>query len=384
MKRLVLAILAFAAAPSGADAPFSLRFHGNGVNDIDRVKIRIDDPALPADVGPPVDVGATDFTIEFWVKGLAAENTGTVSCGSNSWINGNILIDRDRYNQGRNHGISFGGGQVAFGVMDAAMNADTICGTSLVLDGEWHHVAVQRRRSDGRMQIWVDGTLEAEADGPDGDISYPDDGVPGNFCGGPCVNSDPFIVFGAEKHDAGPSYPSFSGWMDEVRYSTTLRYSSAFVRPTQPFVTDGSTAALYHLDEGSGDFIGDTSGADGGPSDGVRRYGGTPAGPEWSSDVPFGEPPGASFGGTMEAATLVAFPNPAGGAVTFVAAAGAAAPRASLSMYDVTGRQVAVLAGRISGDQLVFEWRPGDSVPGGVYFARCLAGGRPLAVTRIR
>ena len=37
-------------APDALAAGFSLRFHGNGVNDIDRVKVLID-PQNPADVG---------------------------------------------------------------------------------------------------------------------------------------------------------------------------------------------------------------------------------------------------------------------------------------------------------------------------------------------
>jgi hypothetical protein len=80
------------------------------------------------------------------------------------------------------------------------------------------------------MWLYVDGAVDAEADGPDGDVSYPDNGVPGNYCGGPCVNSDPFIVLAAEKHDAGQAYPSYRGWLDEVRISPVLRYSTSFAR----------------------------------------------------------------------------------------------------------------------------------------------------------
>jgi hypothetical protein len=64
---LALAALGVLAPAVAGAAGASLRFHGHGVGDIDRVKIRIDDPAtgLP---GPPADVGATDFTLEFWMK----------------------------------------------------------------------------------------------------------------------------------------------------------------------------------------------------------------------------------------------------------------------------------------------------------------------------
>jgi hypothetical protein len=287
---IVVLVFGFVAAET-APAGQSLRFFGGGVAapDADRVKIRIDDPAnsLP---GPPADVGAEDFSIEFWVRGSLAENSAAaINCGfNNDWINGNIVFDRDRFNQGRAFGISFGAGRPAFGVLNDAFAAQTICATTQVLDDTWHHIAVQRRRSDGALWLFVDGQLEAQADGPDGDLSYPDDGVPGPFCGGPCTNSDPFIVLGAEKHDAGAQYPSYSGHFDELRLSNTLRYpASGFAPASIPFVADADTVALYHCDEGSGPALADSSGASGGPSDGDVLYGGTPTGPQWSSDEPF-------------------------------------------------------------------------------------------------
>lgn len=288
---MFLGCVAWLGLQASAQPQYSLRFFGNGVDDIDRVKIQIDDPThnLP---GPPADIGATDFTIEFWVRGYLSENSSpSVSCGANEdWILGNIVFDRDRFSQGRKFGISIANGRVVFGVTNASLQAQTICGTSSVLDGQWHHIAVQRRRSNGWMWLYVDGQLEAQADGPDGDISYPDNGVPCSYCcnGSPCTFSDPFIVLGAEKHDYDRNtYPSFSGWLDEVRLSTVLRYTANFTPPSSPFVPDGFTAALYHLDEGTGDDVLDSSGAPGGPSHGVRRFGGSPAGPLWSVQSPF-------------------------------------------------------------------------------------------------
>lgn len=282
------------AAATGAASASSLRFQGNGVDapDLDRVKIAIDavGDSLP---GPPADLGATDFTIEFWMKALAAENTASgVSCGDNlAWINGNIVVDRDRFNQGRKFGISIAGGSLVFGVSTDSADR-TVCGSADVLDGAWHHVAVTRDAGSGDLAIWVDGALDAGSSGPVGDISYPDDGVPCSNCcgGGNCNQSDPFLVLGAEKHDAGPAYPAYSGFLDEIRLSGEIRYAAPFVPSLTPFAGDATTLALYHLDEGSGDDIADSSGHPDGPSDGVRRYGGTPAGPEWSADTPFGDP----------------------------------------------------------------------------------------------
>src|SRR5690606_9628858 len=45
-----------------------------------------------------------------------------------------------------------------------------------------------------------------------------------------------------------------------------------------------------------GDFVGDSSGAFGGPSDGVRRYGGAQPGPDWVTDTPFSAPPASEIG----------------------------------------------------------------------------------------
>jgi hypothetical protein len=278
------------AGAGGSGGGMSLRFYGNGVGDIDRVKIRVDQPPPDSAPGPPVDVGATDFTIELFLRGSAADNpAGAVACGDNiAWINGNIVLDRDRFNQDRKFGVSIAGGVVVFGVSGDGTGDHTVCSTSDVLDGSWHHVAAARRRSDGRMWLFVDGILEAEEDGPDGDVSYPDDGVPGDYCGGPCTGSDPFLVIAAEKHDAGPSYPSFSGLVDELRLSSALRYTASFAPPVQPFTPDAQTVGLYHFDEGTGDVAADSSGAPGGPSDGELRIGGTPEGPMWAPDSPFG------------------------------------------------------------------------------------------------
>lgn len=318
---------------------YSIRLFGNGVNapDLDRVKIRIDDPATVAP-GPPVDVGATDFTIEWWMRGFLSENgSPAVSCGSNiNWIYGNIIIDRDRYNQDRKYGISIAGGQVVFGVSGDQTGDLTICGTSMVLDSSWHHIAVQRRISDGFMYLYVDGVLESSGDGPDGDISYPDDGIPGNFCGGPCDNSDPFIVLGAEKHDAGASYPSYSGWMDELRFSTSLRYNANFNPSDCPFTTDAQTAGLYHFDAGSGTVLTDVSGAVGGPSDGALRIGGNPSGPLWDTLSPMC--PTTNLEDILPS-DLEIWPNPlAGNAFSISLPPSLSTP--SVEIFDLAGRKI--------------------------------------------
>jgi concanavalin A-like lectin/glucanase superfamily protein len=326
---------------SGGSGGYALRFHGNGVNapDADRVKIRIDNPP-----GPPADVGATDFTLEFWMKAAAAENgAAAVTCGPNiNWIYGNIVFDRDRFNRDRKFGLSIAGGRFVFGVSGDGTGDRTICGVTSVLDNGWHHVAVQRRRADGWMWLYVDGRLEAQAAGPGGDVSYPDNSAPGNFCNGPCTN-DPFLVIGAEKHDAGAQYPSYSGFIDEVRLSEILRYptNGNFAPPTQPFTPDADTAALYHFDEGQGDLIADSSGAPGGPSTGVRNFGGSPAGPEWVTDTPF-----SALGGNPIPSTTSISPSsaPVGGAGFTLTVNGSGFVSGSMVRWNGSGRATAFVS----------------------------------------
>jgi hypothetical protein len=290
--RLALVTLIVAAvgavSPAGAAAGGSLRFFGNGV-----AAPGADRGLIPVDPATPADVGATSFTIELWLRAPSADTANPaprVACGANvRWIEGNIVLDRDRYNRDRKYGLSLAGGRVVFGVSGDGTGDRTICGRTDLRDGRWHHVAVERRRSDGQLWLFVDGRLERTADGPDGDISYPDGAAPGLFCGDgddPCVN-DPYLVLGAEKHDAGPAYPSFSGWIDELRISRSIRYTAPFTPRRRPFTPDAKTVLLYHLDATSGTRLKDASGAAGGPTHGRIVVGGDPAGPRWSEASPF-------------------------------------------------------------------------------------------------
>ncbi|MCX7839681.1 MAG: LamG domain-containing protein, partial [Anaerolineae bacterium] len=205
-----------------ATSGYALQFYGNGRDDIDRVKIRID-PHVNADV-------SGDFTIEFWMKTTA---TGGTCSPSNTigdgWINGRIIVDRDVYGGGDygDYGISLAAGRICFGVArDASSSGATIYGSTSVNNGQWRHIAVTRNASTGQLRLFVDGQLDASGTGPIGDISYRN----GRATSYP--NSDPFLVFGAEKHDAGSAYPSYIGLLDDVRISNVVRYTTNFSRPT--------------------------------------------------------------------------------------------------------------------------------------------------------
>ena len=231
-----------APPPTPGPGARALRFFGTGSGQVDRVEIPLNGKA---------NVGAGDFTVEVWLRGALGDNGAGNSCstGEAAWINGNIFIDRDVFGGGDygDYGLSLYAGRVAFGASSAS-NGDTICGSRNVLDGAWHHIAVTRQASTGRLQLYVDGQLDAQAatSPATGNISY----RVGRGTSYP--GSDPFLVLAAEKHDAGSSFPSFNGYLDELRLSTVIRYSGNFTRPGGPFSPDGSTAALYHFNEGAG------------------------------------------------------------------------------------------------------------------------------------
>ncbi len=305
---LALSVLAFSAVAQAQ----SLRFYGHGESPgeqfvfSDRVKI---DRAPPS---PVANLGAADLTVEFFARGLLAENpNGGVGCrAGNAWVQSNIVIDADRFGGVRAWGIGFLDGAVAFGILDDFV-AYTLCGTTNVLDDAWHHVAVDRNAATGEMRIWVDGALESAGPpgggGPAGSLAYLDTFVPGTFCspdggGGSqsCIHSDPFLVFGAEKH--GFIGINYSGYLDEVRLSNALRYDAPFVAPSTAFAPDADTVALYHFDEPSGTVIVDAAGA----QDGVLFFGGSPpAGPMRSAETPLPEP-GVAAAGAGALGTLLA------------------------------------------------------------------------------
>jgi hypothetical protein len=256
-------------APSGSGS--SLRFFGNGRDGIDRVRI----PLTP---NRSIDVGG-DFTLEWWMKVAGTPVDESCDRYESGWIYGNILLDRDVYGAGDygDYGVSVfggGGGTIAFGVSRGS-NGVTLCSTVGVADGAWHHVAVTRS-SSGAMAIFIDGRRRGSTTGPTGDVSYRD----GRSSSAPM---DPYLVIGAEKHDAGSEFPSYAGWFDELRVSDTVRYTTDFVPPRSELTADGATVALYHADEGSGTVLGDSTGA----NPGALRVGGSPTGPLWTSDTPF-------------------------------------------------------------------------------------------------
>lgn len=260
------------------EGSYSLHFLASGSDtnpDIDRVVIPLDAPHRPVDVGG-------DFTIEFWMKAYPGDNQAA-ACDPSSWYFGNVIIDRDVFNDGDHgdYGIVICDRKIIFGVQRGSLSHGGVVGNTIVDDGAWHHIAVTRKSSNGGVWLFVDGILDASnvSSASTSDVSYRD----GRITSYP---DDPTLVFGAEKHDY-PGSLYYKGKLDEFRISNYIRYTGNFTLPGMPLNSDANTVAGYHFDEGSGTVLNDFSAASGGPSNGNILYGGDPLGPRWSYDNPF-------------------------------------------------------------------------------------------------
>lgn len=285
----IAAIAAFAPSLHAQGSSHALRFFGTGNNQQDRVRIPIDDDLAGPDASSPCDVGAGSFTIEFWVRGQLADNPttnwgGDVEQANVDWILGNIVVDRDIWGpSSRDFGISIAGGFVRFGTGHADVAAQdgdhTLEGSTSVLDGNWHHVACVRDATSGIKRIYVDTVLDV-ASTPNAsrdDISYPNGGVPGAQ-----TPWGPYLVVGAEKHDAGPGYPSFSGRVDELRVWSVARSADDLLGSFQRVVASNSPGlvGMFRFEEGSGTSIADSSAAQ---NPAGQLIAGQPGNGEWTA-----------------------------------------------------------------------------------------------------
>ncbi|WP_322816682.1 LamG domain-containing protein [Chloroflexus sp.] len=281
LSGLLVTFIAFStlrtSSPTQAQGGYSLRFYGSGTNDRDRVKI----PLGPIDANGritdsyPINVGDT-YTIEFWMKATAAENTAPACPGG--WYTGNILLDRDVFGAGDygDYGVAICNQRLVVGV---SVGADDrlLTGNRVVTDGIWHHIAITRSAS-GQIRLFVDGQLDGTLSGASGRIDYRLNRTTAY------PTSDPYLVLGAEKHDV-PGSLHYTGWIDDLRVSQIARYTDTFTRPSTPHPLDPETIALYRFDEGTGTLIGDSSPRGTSSGELKPRPGGVAQ--HWSTDTPF-------------------------------------------------------------------------------------------------
>jgi hypothetical protein len=109
--------------------------------------------------------------------------------GSGQWWDGKGIVDGEVPGPATDFGLTLVGSAAGFGIG----NPDTtITSAKAINDGQWHHLAAAWDGFTGRMQLYVDGGLEASAVGPTGTRSAPPGlrlgsiqaGYPGGFLAG--------------------------------------------------------------------------------------------------------------------------------------------------------------------------------------------------------
>ena len=96
-----------------------------------------------------------DFTIEYWMRTTQTGNTGA------QWFFGAGIVDAEVGGIVDDFGTALVGSKLAFGVGNPDIS---IFSTSNVNTGQWVHVAVTRD-NNGPMKLYINGVLEASANG---------------------------------------------------------------------------------------------------------------------------------------------------------------------------------------------------------------------------
>ncbi len=129
-----------------------------GVNDHAVVFDGVDDYiALPRQI-------ANDFTISFRIK------TTQQGYSAGQWYDGIGLVDAEMPGVVRDFGLSMTNGLIAFGT---GSYDTTIKSVSRVNDGKWHLVTAVRQKDSGKMYLYIDSKLEAQASGSTSTLDSP-------------------------------------------------------------------------------------------------------------------------------------------------------------------------------------------------------------------
>ncbi len=137
-----------------------------------------------------------------------------------------------------------GAGDLHSWIQDVSKTASVHTYEIQVWQPRWYHVAVTWDVNDS-MRIWVDGVQMVDRT-PSGliDDTYPPlDVESGNM---------PIVIGNQTTEQMSTTWDGFRGTIDEFRISNVVRYTEDFEVPTEPFIADANTMALWHFDEGEG------------------------------------------------------------------------------------------------------------------------------------
>ena len=101
--------------------------------------------------------------------------------------------------------------------------------SNVIPTGQWNHLALTYGGTNS--ELWVNGVK-------DGTTALT----------GTISNASNSVTIGSN----GSNGELFKGTMDELRISSSVRYTGTFTPTREPFTPDSDTVALYHFDETSG------------------------------------------------------------------------------------------------------------------------------------
>ena len=191
---------------------------------------------------PSLDFATGDFTIEAWIKMSPVTHRNFIVAKDVSSTTGIYYFE-----------VGYAGGNVALeGKLGACIYETLVPGWTGryvrataegtdVDDNQWHHVAMVVDRSGG-IRLFVDGSEEPT------EVS-----ITGGVLADINVDSTADMCIG--RNERLSAY--FDGVIDEVRVSNVARTS--FELLTTPTV-DSDTVALWHFNEGDGQFVYDATG----------------------------------------------------------------------------------------------------------------------------
>ena len=135
-----------------------------------------------------------------------------------------------------------GAGDLHSWIQDVSKTASVHTYEIKVWQPRWYHMAVTWDINDS-MRIWIDGVQMADRT-PSGVGNYPPlDVESGNM---------PIVIGNQTTEQMSTTWDGFRGVIDEFRISNVVRYTEDFEIPTEPFIADANTMALWHFDEGEG------------------------------------------------------------------------------------------------------------------------------------
>ena len=169
----------------------------------------------------PISFGSSNFTIECWYRAntrftsypVLLSNYVSSSFTTNAWA----LIDR--HNDSNNT-------KFTFWIYNHSSSSPLLVSSTSVANGTWYHLAIIR--NGNTIKMYVNGTEEASA----------------SFTGSLDGGTNPNISIG-RANSAGTE---IQGWIDELRFSNTARYTANFTAPTTAYSNDSNTLLLMHMD----------------------------------------------------------------------------------------------------------------------------------------